>query len=160
MATEKTEVIAEDQIRKLIDDWTKALRAKDVEGIMSNYAAEIVSFDIAPPLRQRLRAAAYRKGLEEWFSTFEGSIGYEVSELEIAVSGDLGLAHSINHMSGQRKLGENTDIQVQSVEEMDVWVRSTIEFRKINGKWKITHEHVSVPFYMDGSYKAAIDLKP
>jgi hypothetical protein len=24
----------------------------------------------------------------------------------------------------------------------------------------ITHEHVSVPFYMDGSYWAAVDLKP
>jgi hypothetical protein len=23
-----------------------------------------------------------------------------------------------------------------------------------------THEHVSVPFYMDGSVKAAVDLKP
>jgi len=24
----------------------------------------------------------------------------------------------------------------------------------------VTHEHVSVPFYMDGSYRAAVDLKP
>jgi hypothetical protein len=23
----------------------------------------------------------------------------------------------------------------------------------------VTHEHVSVPFYMDGSYRAAVDLK-
>jgi hypothetical protein len=30
----------------------------------------------------------------------------------------------------------------------------------MGGKWAIVHEHVSVPFYMDGSYKAAIDLKP
>jgi ketosteroid isomerase-like protein len=33
-------------------------------------------------------------------------------------------------------------------------------FRKIDGKWAIAHEHSSVPFYMDGSYKAAVDLKP
>jgi ketosteroid isomerase-like protein len=33
-------------------------------------------------------------------------------------------------------------------------------YRKIKGKWLITHEHVSVPFYMDGSYRAAVDLKP
>ncbi len=25
--------------------------------------------------------------------------------------------------------------------------------RKIDGKWLIAHEHFSVPFYMDGSYK-------
>ena len=39
-------------------------------------------------------------------------------------------------------------------------VRVTACHRKINGKWLITHEHVSVPFYMDGSYRAAVDLKP
>jgi hypothetical protein len=24
----------------------------------------------------------------------------------------------------------------------------------------VTHEHVSVPFYMDGTYRTAVDLKP
>jgi hypothetical protein len=28
------------------------------------------------------------------------------------------------------------------------------------GRWMVTHEHVSVPIYMDGSVKAAVDLKP
>ena len=27
-------------------------------------------------------------------------------------------------------------------------------------RWMATHEHVSVPFYMEGSVKAAVDLKP
>jgi ketosteroid isomerase-like protein len=39
-------------------------------------------------------------------------------------------------------------------------MRSTIGLRKIEGKWLVTHEHTSVPNYMDGSDKAAIDLKP
>jgi ketosteroid isomerase-like protein len=39
-------------------------------------------------------------------------------------------------------------------------VRLTACRRKINGKWLITHEHVSVPFYMDGSSRAAVDLTP
>ena len=42
----------------------------------------------------------------------------------------------------------------------DLWFRATLGFRKIDRKWTITHEHSSVPFYMDGSFKAAIDLKP
>jgi PhnB protein len=42
----------------------------------------------------------------------------------------------------------------------DVWVRATDCCRKIDDKWKIVHEHQSVPFYMDGSYRAAVDLKP
>jgi PhnB protein len=39
-------------------------------------------------------------------------------------------------------------------------VRATVGLRKIDGKWSIVHEHLSVPFYMDGSYRAAVDLKP
>jgi|GEM_PF-6752293 len=29
-----------------------------------------------------------------------------------------------------------------------------------SGKWTITHQHSSVPFYMNGNFKAAIGLKP
>jgi ketosteroid isomerase-like protein len=29
-----------------------------------------------------------------------------------------------------------------------------------DGRWLVTHEHESVPFYMDGSNRAAVDLKP
>jgi PhnB protein len=39
-------------------------------------------------------------------------------------------------------------------------VRATVGCRKIADRWKVTHEHSSVPFYMDGSYKAAVDLRP
>jgi PhnB protein len=42
----------------------------------------------------------------------------------------------------------------------DVWVRVTVVLRRIGGAWKITHQHTSVPFHMDGSLKAAVDLKP
>jgi hypothetical protein len=45
-------------------------------------------------------------------------------------------------------------------EKVDLWFRATLGFRKIDGRWKITNEHSSVPFYMDGSFKAAVDLKP
>ncbi len=160
MTTESSKVTDEAQIRQLLDDWAKALCAKDVDGVKSNYAPEIVSFDIAPPLRQRVGADEYGKGLEEWFSTFQDSIGYEIRELEIAVGGDLALAHSIHHLSGKRKTSEDSDITVRSGEDTDVWMRSTIGLRKIDGKWLIAHEHTSVPMYMDGSDKAAIDLKP
>jgi ketosteroid isomerase-like protein len=39
-------------------------------------------------------------------------------------------------------------------------VRQTLGFRKVAGTWKIAHEHTSVPFYMDGSDTAAVDLEP
>jgi ketosteroid isomerase-like protein len=41
-----------------------------------------------------------------------------------------------------------------------MWMRSTLGFRKIDGTWKISHGHSSVPFLMDGSYRAALQLTP
>jgi PhnB protein len=39
-------------------------------------------------------------------------------------------------------------------------MRSTLAFRKVGAAWKIAHGHSSVPFLMDGSYRAATDLTP
>jgi hypothetical protein len=39
-------------------------------------------------------------------------------------------------------------------------VRVTACYRKIDDKWMVAHEHISVPFYMDGTGRAAVDLKP
>ena len=45
-------------------------------------------------------------------------------------------------------------------DDVEVWYRQTLSFRRLNGVWKIAHVHTSVPFYMDGSFLAATDLKP
>jgi ketosteroid isomerase-like protein len=116
---------------------------------MSHYTRDILVFDLAPPL-QYVGIDAYRKNFKEWFSSFQGPIGYEIRDLSITAGGDVAFCHSINRISGSRTSREKTD----------VWVRATVGFRKIDGKWMVTHEHVSVPFYMDGSDKAALDLKP
>lgn len=136
-------------IRTLMDDWVKAVRAKDVNGVMSNYAPDILLFDLAPPLFYR-GADVYRKSWEEWFASWKGSIGYEIRDLIVTAGDNVAFSHSLNRISGMRTNEEQTD----------VWVRATACFRMTDGKWLITHEHVSVPFYMDGSDKAALDLRP
>jgi ketosteroid isomerase-like protein len=116
---------------------------------MSHYAPDILVFDLVTPLQYK-GADAYRKNQEEWFATWQGPIGYEIRDSTITVGDDVAFSHSLNRIYGKRTNGEDTD----------VWVRVTAGFRKIDGNWLITHEHVSVPFYMDGSDKAAVDLKP
>ena len=137
------------QIREMMDLWVKAVRAKDVSGVMFNYAPDILLFDLAPPLSCR-GADAYRKNWQEWFTSWQGPIGYEIRDLSITVGDDVAFSHSLNRISGTRTNGETTD----------VWVRATACLCKINDKWLIVHGHFSVPFYMDGSDKAALDLKP
>jgi uncharacterized protein (TIGR02246 family) len=138
----------EAQIRRLIDQWVTALRAKDIDGLMSNHAPDIVLFDLPPPLQYR-GADAYRKNWEQWLPTLEGPIDYEIRELSVAAGDDVAFCHSLNRISATRTNGEATD----------VWVRATVGYRKIDGEWIVTHEHVSVPFYMETG-KAACDLEP
>ena len=139
----------EAQIRALIDAWAEAIRAKDVDAVMSHFAADIVTFDLAPPL-QCAGADALRQSLAAWFPTFRGPVGYEVRDLTITTDGDVAFCRSLNRISGTRTDGE----------KIDVWVRATVGLRRIDGRWQVTHEHSSVPFYMDGSYRAAVDLEP
>jgi ketosteroid isomerase-like protein len=82
--TKKKRSTDETEIRQLIDGWAKALRAKDIDGVMSHYAPDILVFDIAPPLLYR-GANAYRKNFEEWFATWQGPIGYEIRDATITV---------------------------------------------------------------------------
>jgi uncharacterized protein (TIGR02246 family) len=136
------------RIRSVVEDWANALRAKDVDALMAHTAPDLLAFDLAPPLQHGRDAV--RRGLEAWFPTFKGRIGYEITGLRITAGEDVAFCHSLNRLSGTRTDGSQTD----------VWVRATICFRRIDGAWKVAHEHASVPFYMDGSFRAAVDLKP
>jgi PhnB protein len=138
---------AEAKIRALIDDWAKAIRAKDVGGVMAHYSADSVTFDLAPPL---ISTRADAEGLQAWFATGRGPLGYEIRDLNITAGDEAAFGYSLNRLSGTKIDGER----------FDIWFRLTLCFRKIGGEWKIAHQHESVPFYMDGSYRAAVDLKP
>jgi uncharacterized protein (TIGR02246 family) len=148
MTTENSKAIDEAQIRALIDERVKAVRARDINGAMSNVAPDIVSFDVVNSL-QNIGADAARKRAEEWFSSFPGPIGYEIRDLSITTGEGVAFCHSLNRYSGTKADGG----------EIDMWVRATFGFRKIDGAWIITHEHQSVPFDPE-SGKASLDLKP
>jgi ketosteroid isomerase-like protein len=60
------------------------------------------------------------------------------------------VGHGLIHVSTHMKSGEDAAW----------WMRATVCLARQSGQWKIVHEHTSVPFYMDGSYRAAIDLSP
>ncbi|MGF1611659.1 MAG: YybH family protein [Kiloniellales bacterium] len=137
----------EAQIRAAIEDWSGALRAKDAKRVVAHHAPNYVQFSLAPPL---ISDAAVAEGLEAWFATWQGPLRHEVRDLSILASADTAFCHGLARLGGTKTGGEKPDI----------WFRLTLGLRKVGGAWKIVHEHESVPFYMDGSYKAAVDLKP
>src|SRR5688572_18462604 len=122
MARENAEAVAGDQIRGLVNDWARALRAKDVDGVMAHYTADSVTFDLAPPLNS---TGADAKGLQAWFSTWQGPLGYEIRDLNITAGDDVAFCHGLNRLSGTKTDGEKAD----------VWFRQTLCLRKIGGEW-------------------------
>jgi ketosteroid isomerase-like protein/uncharacterized protein YndB with AHSA1/START domain len=135
-------------IYTLFTDRAEAIRAKDVDGSIAAYSPDVLKFDLAPPLAST--GAQDSDGLKYWYGTWQGPIGYELRDLSISAGADIAFSHSLNHMTGTTTDGEQTDL----------WFRETVCLRKTSGTWKIVHEHNSVPLYMDGTGKAATDLKP
>ena len=134
-------------IRTVMEEWAEALRAKNADSMLRHLSSDVVVFDLAPPL---LSKGPDRQGLEAWFATWQGPLEYEQADLAIAVGGDLAFVRSLDRIAGTKTDGEKSS----------TWVRSTICLGKRGGTWKIVHIHSSVPFYMDGSLKAAVDLLP
>jgi uncharacterized protein (TIGR02246 family) len=140
--------IGERQIRALMENLATSIRAKEVDALMAHYAPDVLAFDLLPPLQYQ-GADAIRKRVSEWFSSFQGSIGFEMRNLRITVGDDVAFCHSLNGVSGTSKGGA----------KVDMWWRATNCFRKIDGTWLVTHGHSSEPFDMK-SGKALLDLRP
>lgn len=140
--------MTESLIRQRVEDWAKAIRERDVNGVMSLYAPNIVSFDLDPPLRYA-GTENKRQAWEKFFAAHAGAITYDVRELNIATDVDLAFVHSLNHVGGRLAAGR----------DIDIWVRWTACFRRINGAWLIAHDHVSIPADLQHG-SAVLDLKP
>ena len=107
-----------------------------------------MGYDIVPPL-QYVGKDAYRKDYEEFLGQYDGPIDVEYRDMRIFANGDVAFIHALERMSGTLKNGQKSDL----------WVRATSGLRKINGKWPIVHDHISVPADPNTG-KAVLDLKP
>lgn len=138
------------QIRAVLKANTAALRAKDARAVIALSGAGYAGYGLAPPLKLGGGGiAAAIDGLNGWFATWDGPVGSEIVKPKISVGGDIAYAHGLAHMTGKRTDGTETDL----------WFRMTVGLKKGKRGWRIVHEHQSVPFYMDGSFRAAVDLK-
>lgn len=135
-------------IMQVLKDYEKAFRAKDLDGIMAIYDPDVVAYDITPPLRYE-GAAAYRKSWQQFLEAYDGPLEIEIRDLKLSFSGAVAVTYNLERISGKLKSGERSE----------TWVRVTAVYSKKDGKWRIVHEHVSVPVDLTTG-KALMDLKP
>jgi uncharacterized protein (TIGR02246 family) len=143
--------MAEALIRQRIEEMVAALRAKDIDGVMSLFAPNLVSFDIAPQFGalRYFGADNKRRAWQEAFATFTGPFDYEVHELNVTTEGELAFVHSLNHVK----------LTQPSAQITEMWLRWTACLRRIDGVWLIVHDHVSVPADLEHGH-AVVNLRP
>jgi ketosteroid isomerase-like protein len=140
----------ERRIRNVLAKFTRAIHDKDAQGAIAQLADDEVTFDLSPPLRMGPDVTHDPASLEEWFDTWRGPIESDTHDLAVAVDGNVGYAFGLQHMTGNKNDGA----------QVDLWFRATACFKRANGEWRIAHMHNSVPFAMDGSARALLDLEP
>ncbi|MFI7538279.1 YybH family protein [Streptosporangium sp. NPDC049376] len=135
-------------LRRHLGRLVEAIQAKDLEGLERLYAADVVSFDVEPPLRH---VGAEAK-LRNWANVFAffADVTYEVRDLRLVVGDDVAFGYGFGRLSGTSRNGTATS---------GIWVRGTFCFQKIDGDWLIVHDQASVPFDI-ATGRGVIDLEP
>ena len=134
------------EIEAVFQHLARAHADHDADAIAESYAPDAVIYDLAPPLGRR---GMSRDSVATWLASWEGPILIDARDVNLTVDGELAFVSAFTRMRGR-----------QGGEDQDMWYRSTLCLRTTSGRWRIICDHASVPFYMDGSYRAAVDLKP
>lgn len=137
-------------ILRLLKDRDIAIRSGDAKAAIAPLADDVVVYDLPPPLSYEGAEARDAAALDDWFGTWDGPVRTETPEPRIFIDGDLAVAYGLTRLQGYKK-GEGPQ---------DVWLRSTAVLRREGAGWRIFHQHQSFPMMMDGSRRAATDLKP
>jgi PhnB protein len=140
----------ESDVAGVIDRLLEATARKEADAVLALFAEAPVRFNLAPPLQQSPDRNCHRAELEAWFDTWEGPLELKLVERRTRIEGDLALVHGFLWLAGTKRDGARPGL----------WLRTTWALRRQKEAWAIVHEHQSVPFAMDGSYRALVDLQP
>ena len=126
----------ESQIKAIVEAWADAVRRHDLSGILAHHEQDIVMFDVPPPLQSR-GMDEYEKTWDLFFRYHKPSQAFDIEELAITAGKEVAFAVAIMRCGSGTLSGPP--------EESGFLFRLTIGLRHIDGDWRITHEHHSVP---------------
>ena len=130
------------QLRMLETTLAAAFNDKDADAAMVVYAPgkSLSVFDVVGPPGAYFTWDAYREALKRFFATVRGPLRFTVSDLHVEASGDVGYGRSLQHVTG---------VRAKDGKPFEYTVRVSNVYRKLDGKWLIVHEHVSLPLDRD-----------
>jgi uncharacterized protein (TIGR02246 family) len=121
-------------IRELVDNWANGVRRKDLSAILLNHSANMLMFDVPPPLASK-GIEAYRKTWDLFFSWARDPVVFDINEIDITAGDDVAFVTALMRCAGTERSGQAIELDF----------RLTIGLRKIDDQWIVVHEHHSIP---------------
>jgi len=134
MSASSTRTVNEAAIRELVESWARAVRAKDLDGILANHSTDMLMFDVPPPLQSK-GIEAYKKTWELFFSWSNDPVVFDIKDMDIIAGSDVAFVAALMRCAGTEKNGERIELEF----------RLTIGLRRIGDQWIVLHEHHSIP---------------
>ncbi|MEE6261164.1 nuclear transport factor 2 family protein [Plantactinospora sonchi] len=122
-------------MRREFAEWFRDSAAKDINGVMTKIADDVVSYEHAAPMVYR-GAGAVREVCQYGFDIADGEFRWDIPDLEVMVRGDLAVTWGLNRMRVTGRDGAT----------VESWSRGTRIFQRRDGRWQMIHQHVSFPF--------------
>jgi uncharacterized protein (TIGR02246 family) len=124
----------ETEILTLIERWAAAVRDQDRTSVAAHHDPDMLMFDVPPPFLSR-GLDAYMATWETFFSMVEKPIAFDFRDIEITAGEDVAFATAIGNCVNIDAGGHREPLQF----------RLTMGLRKIDGRWRVMHEHHSLP---------------
>ena len=124
----------ENQIRELIEHWATAVRDEDLAGIRADHDPNLLMFDVPPPFLTR-GLDAYMETWQIFYANIAKPVVFNFDDVKVTAGFDVAFATATGRCVYINRQGQQ--------EPLDF--RLTMGLKKIEGKWRILHEHHSVP---------------
>lgn len=121
-------------IRTLIDRWSEAVRNEDLATIRADHDANILMFDVPPPFLSR-GIDAYMATWQLFFSNVEKPVAFNFEDVEVTAGSDVAFATAKGKCINIDRTGKREPLEF----------RLTMGLKKIDGEWRVMHEHHSLP---------------
>ncbi len=126
--------MVDDGVKKVFDQYVAAVKVSDADALLALYADDARIFDMMAPFERRGRESG-RAMIEAWLGEPGTTQDCAIDGLQVIENGDLAVAMAAVRFG----------VTMADGRHHTMWNRGTWALRRLDGAWKIIHEHTSVP---------------
>lgn len=132
-----------EEIRRIMADWCKATEERDYDRMIAHYHPDVVRYDPCVP-NAVVGAIQVRDLWAQVLAHFPAKLSAVQTDIDVSVDGNTAM------FRGMHRFIPLVD-EEQWKDKLN-WVRFSCWYKKIDGKWLVVHEHVSMSFnYLTGT---------